>query len=80
MKIWIHNYLVLFELGKDYYSVINFSTCPIPRKNKRKRIRWMHIYLRAYQSYKMVPPEFANEYTTDVKYIHELRNLIKCCL
>ena len=75
-KIWICDYLVLFELGKDYYSVINFSTCSIPRKNKRKRIRWMHIYSRAYQSYKMVPPEFEENGVKEVEYIHELRRLL----
>ena len=76
-KIWICDYLVLFKLGKDYYSVINFSAFPIPRTNKRRRIRWMHIYSKAYQSYKMVPPEFEeNGVKEEVEYIHELWRLL----
>ena len=75
-KIWICDYLVLFELGKDYYSVINFSVLPIPHINKRKRIRWIHIYSKAYHSYEMVPPEFEENGVKEVEYIHELRRLL----
>lgn len=75
-KIWICDYLVLFELGKDYYSVINFRAYPFPRINKRKRIRQKHIYLKAYQFYKRIPPEFKENGVKEVEYIHELWRLL----
>ena len=77
-KIWIYDYLVLFELEKDYYSVINFRAFPISRINKRKRIRREYIYSNAYQfSYKRIPPEFEENDVKEVEYIHELYRLIK---
>ena len=36
----------------------------------------MHIYSKAYQSYKMVPPEFEENGVKEVEYIHELWRLL----
>ena len=75
-KIWICDYLVLFELEEDFYSVINFRAFLIPHINKRKRIRQKHIYSKAYQFYKRIPPEFEENGVKEVEYIHELRRLL----
>ena len=36
----------------------------------------MHIYSKAYQSYKRVPPEFEENGVKEVEYIHELWRLL----
>ena len=79
-KIWILDTgsIVLFELDSEYYAAVNFRCLSIPRVNKRRRIKWIDIYSRAYQSYKKIPPEFSNGFGAVVKYIHEIWSLLYC--
>ena len=77
MKLWIQSdRKVLFEISRNHFVLL--IICPF--RNKRFRIREVDIisFATSFHIYTVFPPDFiAMYYSEDIKYWHELRNLIK---
>lgn len=78
MKIWLQsNREILFKVSTGYARV--FSSQPVYFYiNKRLKIKEIDIISFAYALSKEYPPDFiATYYSEDIRYWHELKELIK---
>ena len=81
MEFWIsRSGSVLFRVNPDcYVRIDNIPFHGIGRYNKRFKISGVDVISLASSLSPTFPPDFiAMYYSEDIKYWHELRELIKC--
>jgi hypothetical protein len=82
MKLWIRkNRDVVFEVPLGGYATIkgNYHYLPALNKNKRSKIKEEDVIcLASHLSYDFPSDFIAMYYSEDIRYWHELRELIKC--
>ena len=78
MKIWIRsNRDVVFKVTLEGYALIKGYN--LPAINKRSKIKEEDIICLASSLSHDFPPDFITKcYSEDIRYWHELRELIKC--
>lgn len=78
MKLWIRkNRDVVFKVTLGGYATIRGNN--LPAINKRSKIKEEDVICLAFHLSYDFPPDFiAMYYSEDIKYWHELRELIKC--
>ena len=80
MKLWIRkNRDVVFKITLEGYALIKGYNFPTLTLNKKSKIKEEDIICLAFSLSHDFPPDFINiYYSEDIKYWHELRELIKC--
>jgi hypothetical protein len=78
MKLWIRkNRDVVFKVTLGGYATIKGNN--LPAINKRSKIKEEDVIcLASHLSYDFPPDFIAMYYSEDIKYWHELRELIEC--
>jgi hypothetical protein len=78
MKLWIRkNRDVVFKVQLGGYATVKANN--LPALNKRSKINDEDIIcLASHLSYDFPPDFIAIYYSEDIRYWHELRELIKC--
>ena len=79
MKLWIRkNRDVVFKVSLGGYATIKGNNLPAAI-NKRSKIKEEDVIcLASHLSYDFPPDFISMYYSKEIKYWHELRNLIKC--